>query len=135
MSYTINLDLSTPTHVADFLIFACTGIGEKICSSNCQNGAPLQRVVELSHLIISRSSRYTWSKSTTDFAILARLRWIAGHSTQKLAQQFQVTEWTIRGYLSMLRHSDKLQSLDLSENELNVIQNKIKRELNYEQAI
>ncbi len=74
-------------------------------SNTASNGAPLQRVVELSRLIISRSCRYTWSKSTTNYAMLARLRWIAGHNNKKLAQQFQVTEGTIRGYLSMLRRS------------------------------
>jgi len=103
-------------------------------SNSLTNGAPLQRVVELSRLIISRSCRYHWSKSTTNYAMLARLRWIAGHNTKKLAQQFQVTEATVRGYLSMLRHSGKLQKLDLSAIELSAIQNKIKRELNYEQT-
>ena len=66
--------------------------------------------------------------------MLARLRWIAGHNTKKLAQQFQVTEATVRGYLSMLRHSGKLQKLDLSAIELSAIENKIKRELHYEQT-
>lgn len=93
-----------------------------------QIGAPLLQVEEPNRFIISRFYPVTWYKVKTDFAALARMRWVEGESTQNLARFFQIAEDTIKGYLRQIRQNKTLMGLGLEDGELKAIYQALKKE-------
>ena len=60
-------------------------------------------------------------KVKTDFALLARKRWIEGASIGELAQLFEVAEETVKGYLRQLKDQKKLKALGILDKEMPAI--------------
>ena len=105
-------------------------------SNSLTNGASLWPVVEPARLIITRSCPFVWYKIPTDFAMLAKLRWIDGCTTEHLANLFQVEESSIKGYLrDFRRNPKKFLKMEISESELVAIRNGMKEEYGYAKAI
>ena len=63
------------------------------------NGAPLLQLIEPSKFVIIRGYHLRYYKVKTNFALLAKKRWIEGECTTTLAKLFEVAEETIKGYL------------------------------------
>ncbi len=96
--------------------------------SSVKNGAPLLQVVEPIKFIITRGYPVRCYKVKTDFALLARKRWIEGASIGELAQLFEVAEETVKGYLRQLKDQKKLKALGILDKEMPAIYKGIARE-------
>jgi hypothetical protein len=98
-------------------------------------GAPLLQLVELDKFVITRGYPIRYYKVKTDFALLAKKRWISGESITSLAKYFEVHEDTIKGYLRLLKDRKKLLSLGFSEGEIQILYEGINKERNNEGLI
>jgi DNA invertase Pin-like site-specific DNA recombinase len=90
-------------------------------SQSLTYGAPLLQVVEPIKFIITRGYPVRCYKVKTDFALLARKRWIEGASIGELAQLFEVAEETVKGYLRQLKDQEKLKALGILDKEMSAI--------------
>jgi predicted transcriptional regulator len=91
-------------------------------------GGRVLSVVEPQKFIITKGYPIRFYKVKTDFALLAKKRWVSGESVKALATYFEISETTIKRYLKESLERFKLGSLNLSERDKEAIEQGIGKE-------